>query len=322
MNDRIKDYFAFSKKEQRGLIVLLGLMLLTMLINLLLPDLVPETEFDTAAFQQEIEQFLAEAEKADSSGDHKPGNFRDEISYERQPVLSNFQAAPFDFDPNEISGDKWIEMGMDGRIANNIIRYREKGGKFRDKEGFKKIYGMNEEIYRILEPYIRITASDNKIQDNKGYRQQVNYYADHEKKYQEHHKDTVKIELNTADSAALLALTGIGPSYAGRIIKYRDRLGGFYIREQLMELKGMDSIRFNQFKEQITIDTALIRKIDLNTVAFKDLLKHPYFEYYLVKAIFQKKDEIKRFDSVGQLKQIEVMYQELYDKIAPYLEVN
>ena len=75
-------------------------------------------------------------------------------------------------------------------------------------------------------------------------------------------------------------------------------------------------------QRSITADTALIRKIDINTVTFKDLLKHPYFEYYLVKAIFNMKDELKHYDSIGQLRSLPVMYEELYEKISPYLEVK
>jgi len=89
-----------------------------------------------------------------------------------------------------------------------------------------------------------------------------------------------------------------------------------------MEIKGIDSIRYEQFKTQITVNPQLVRKIDLNTVTFKELMKHPYFEYYLVKAIFNYKDEIRAYDSVGQLRKLPVMYEELYEKIAPYLEVR
>jgi DNA uptake protein ComE-like DNA-binding protein len=89
-----------------------------------------------------------------------------------------------------------------------------------------------------------------------------------------------------------------------------------------MEIKGMDSLRYSQFKGQINVDPQLIRKIDLNSATFKELLKHPYFEYYLVKAIMSYKDEIRTWDSVGQLRKVPVMYEELYVKIAPYLEVG
>jgi len=322
MKDRIKDYFAFNSKEQRGLIVLLVLMLCSVLINIFMPVMVKEKPFDIKPFQEEIAHFLSEMEKADSASESNSIDLKDFLSKENEPVLSAFLASPFHFNPNDLSEQDWQVMGMDERITKNIIRYREKGGKFRDKEGFSKIYGMNDGIYGILEPYIRIPEEEKKYQDNDAGKYQDNVNSNQENKYEKYKPEPVMVELNSADSATLLSLTGIGPSYAGRIIKYRDRLGGFYMKEQLMEIKGMDSIRFNQFKDQITIDSALIRKLDLNTVAFKDLLKHPYFEYYLVKAIFQKKDEIKRFDSVGQIRSVSVMYEELFDKIEPYLEIK
>jgi competence protein ComEA len=322
MKDRIKNYFAFNRKEQRGLIILLGLLLLSIALNIFLPDLMPEKEFDITPFQQEVDQFLALAGKLDSARHVQPKIYSNDFNEEEGPVLAAFLASPFSFDPNELSEEQWQQMGMDDRVARNIIRYREKGGNFRDKEGFRKIYGMNDSVFAMLDPYLRFKekekASSSSYYNNKDKKdstKQTNNYT----KYKQ---DTVIIELNSADSASLLALDGIGPSYAGRIIKYRNRLGGFYRPEQLFEIKGMDSIRYGQFHERVSVDQQQVRKIDLNTVTFKELLKHPYFEYYLVKAVFSKKDEIKTFDSVGQLRSISVMYEELYEKISPYLEVR
>ena len=238
MIERIKDYFTFNRKEQRGLITLLGLMLLVAMANLLLPSFIQDEAYDMSAFRQEAEVFLAAMAKADSLA-----------------------------------------------ISDTAKRT-------------KYNYG-----YKLPD-----TAS-RKIKTQK--------YEPHYKK-----PETVIIELNSADSGSLLNLNGIGPYYAGRIIRYREKLGGYFQTEQLLEIRGMDTIRINQFKQQICIDTSLIRKIDLNSVAFKDLLKHPYFEYYLVKAIFNKKDELGRFDSIAQLNSIDVMYKELFDKISPYLTAS
>lgn len=320
MIDRIKDYFAFTKKEQRGLIVLLGLMLLSILINIFLPWLVPEKEFDITPFKNEVEQFLASVESADSL--EKQNNFNNykPNDLNEHTVLQAFINSPFYFDPNKLTSDDWKAMGMDDRIAGNIVRYREKGGEFRDKEGFKKIYGMTGEIFSILEPYLKFEAKETK---SRFPNSDSSYFADHSyKKEKVEIPETVLVELNSTDSVILLTLNGIGPSFAGRIIRYRDRLGGFYKPEQLLEIKGMDSLRYNGIRDQISTDPALISQMDLNSVAFKEMLKHPYFEYYLVKAIFQKKDELKGFDSVGQIKSLSVMYEELYDKISHYLKVN
>ncbi|MCK9399814.1 MAG: helix-hairpin-helix domain-containing protein [Bacteroidales bacterium] len=322
MKDRIKDYFAFNRKEQRGLIILLGLLLLSVLINLFLPQLVPEKEYDIAPFQIAVSTFIASIDKLDSTEKIKPQKFSDNYSKDEGADLSSFIASPFNFDPNDLNEQQWVNMGIGAKIARNILRYREKGGTFRDKKGLGRIYGMNDSVFAILEPYVRIkemekapSSSYINNNDNKNYTKPGNNFT----KYK---PDTLIIELNSTDSASLLACHGIGPSYAGRIIRYRELLGGFTSVEQLMEIRGMDSIRYNQFRGQITVNPQQVRKIDLNSVTFKELLRHPYFEYYLVKAVFNFKDEIKAYDSVGQIRTIPVMYEELYEKIAPYLDVK
>lgn len=322
MKDRIKDYFAFNRKEQRGLIILLGLLLLSVMTNLFLPQLFPDKEFDISPFQKEVSTFIASIDKIDSAEDIKSQKFSDNYLEDKGADLTSFISSPFNFDPNDLSEQQWVNMGIGAKIARNILRYREKGGTFRDKEGLSRIYGMNDSVFAILEPYIRIKEIEKAPSSS--------YFNDNDKKnytkpgnnFTKYKPDTLIIELNSTDSASLLALQGIGPSFAGRIIKYRELMGGFTSVEQLMEIRGMDSIRYNQFSGQMTVNPLLIRKIDLNSVTFKELLRHPYFEYYLVKAVFNFKDEIKAYDSVGQLRKIPVMYEELYEKIAPYLEVK
>jgi competence protein ComEA len=322
MKDRIKDYFAFNRKEQRGLIILLGLLLLSLSVNLLLPLILPEKEYDIAPFQKQVEAFMASVEMSDSIKVLKPQKFAKNFSEEKLTDLSPFIASPFYFDPNELSEQQWAKMGMNEKIIRNILHYREKGGTFREKEGLARIYGMNDSIFAILEPYIRLKEKEKPPSSS-----YTNYYPHKDSlasgfKYKNYKPDTLVIELNSADSASLLACRGIGPTYASRIIRYRDRLGGFTRKEQLLELKGMDSTRYDQIKGQLTVDPGLVRKIDLNSVTFKELLKHPYFEYNLVKAIFNYKDKMREFDSVGQIRKLPVMYEELYLKISPYLETN
>jgi competence protein ComEA len=322
MKDRIKDYFAFNRKEQRGLIILLGLLLLSVLINLFLPRLVPEKEFDISPFQKEVSTFVASVEKLDSAEKTKSQKFTNNFPEDKGTDLSSFMASPFYFDPNELSEQKWVDMGIGAKIARNITRYRQKGGTFRDKEGLGRIYGMNDSVFAILKPFIRIKEIEKDPSSNYLDDYNIKDSIEPHKNYKKYKTDTLIIELNSSDSASLLALRGIGPYYAGRIIKYREILGGYTSVEQLMEIRGMDSIRYNQFREQVTVNPQLVKKIDLNSVNFKELLRHPYFEYYLVKAIFNFKDGIKAYDSVGQLRKIPVMYEELFDKISPYLEVK
>lgn len=130
------------------------------------------------------------------------------------------------------------------------------------------------------------------------------------------------IEINAADTSALISLPGIGPYYAKRIIKYRDILGGYYRKEQLLEVYGMDSSRYLQYYQFISIDTNMIQKIDLNNVEFKTLLRHPYFDYEMVKAIFDYRRKHSRIKSNSELLKHHLMNNEEFRKTKPYLTIE
>ena len=129
------------------------------------------------------------------------------------------------------------------------------------------------------------------------------------------------IELNTADSLALLDLPGIGPVFARRIIKYRQMLGGFAYPGQLKEVYGMDSARLTGFIKLIRIDTSQVRKIDINKATFKELLAHPYLEYDQVKAIARFRDKKGLLKSPGELWAAGVLADSLWNCLSHYLIV-
>ena len=133
--------------------------------------------------------------------------------------------------------------------------------------------------------------------------------------------DTIIVELNTCDTLDLQILRGIGPYFAKNIIKYRELLGGYTGKEQLLEVYGMDSSRFMQIEERVTVVKTDLRKIDLNEGSFKSFLRHPYLEFYLVKEIFRYREK-NGFDSVGELKKVHLVTDELYKKVSPYLYVE
>ncbi|MCQ2137247.1 MAG: helix-hairpin-helix domain-containing protein [Bacteroidales bacterium] len=148
----------------------------------------------------------------------------------------------FPFDPNTVSLEDLVRLGLSERQAESIENYRSKGGKFRVKEDFKKMYVVTDSLYERLEPFI----------------------------------DIPKVELNSADSTALVSLRGIGPYYARKIIEYRESLGGFYAVDQLLEVYGMDEERFAPLRECVKADASLIRPLDIWTLPEDSLARHPY----------------------------------------------
>lgn len=161
-----------------------------------------------------------------SSGGRKPGR-----TYES-----------FAFDPNTVSVVDLQRLGLSERQAESIENYRSKGGRFRSKEDFRKMYVVSDTLFARLEAYIEIP----------------------------------KLELNRADSAALVALRGIGPYYARKILDYRERLGGFVDAAQLLEIDGLEADRLAGFSEDVTVDAKKIRKIDLWHASDTVLARHPY----------------------------------------------
>ncbi len=172
-----------------------------------------------------------------TSGAKKPG--RTWPSDARKPGRTY---ESFAFDPNTVSVADLQRLGLSERQAESIENYRSKGGRFRSKADFRKMYVVSDTLFARLEAYIEIP----------------------------------KLELNRADSAALVALRGIGPYYARKILDYRERLGGFVDAAQLLEIDGLDADRLAGFSEDVTVDAKKIRKIDLWHASDTVLARHPY----------------------------------------------
>lgn len=129
----------------------------------------------------------------------------------------------------------------------------------------------------------------------------------------EHHSGTIShsnppkslsVDLNKADSTELLALPQIGATMASRIQRYRSRLGGFVSLQQLFEIKGMDSARFETIRPYIVLSECNPQKINVNQDEFKALLRHPYLEYEQVKAIVNHRERKGLIKNWEQLKGI------------------
>ena len=94
-----------------------------------------------------------------------------------------------------------------------------------------------------------------------------------------------RVELNSADSAALDALPGIGPYYARQILAYRERLGFYADISQLLDIRGMDTARLRRLADRLYIAPESLRPLDLYTMPLDSLAAHPYIGPYAAKGI-------------------------------------
>lgn len=156
------------------------------------------------------------------------------------------QAESFNFDPNTASEDDFCRLGFTPKQARSIINYRQKGGRFRRKSDFAKSFVVSDKIYRRLEPYIIIP----------------------------------KIDLNLADSAAFDSLPGIGGWYAAKMVRHREALRGYSNAEQLMDIRGFDSDKYEALSDLVTVSPEYVVPYPLWTLPADSLKLHPYIGTY------------------------------------------
>ena len=300
-----KDLFSFSKRERRGVYTLLVILLLLLLFRVYMDDLIPGS--DPAAdslFASQVEQWLNDAQVDDPAfSEREPGTLS------CQP--NRLEINPFRFDPNRASRETLERLGLNARVVNNLLKYREKGGGFDSPQDLLKIYGMDSTTWLSLKDSVWIAdkvRQRHKSADPAG---------------EEAYKDSitvVNINLNLADTFQLMQLPGIGPVYARRICKYRDLLGGFVHAGQLHEVYGLEPAVVDTLRSYLHIDTMQIRPIAINKATFRDFLRHPYLDEYQTKAILHYRDYCK--GQVGEVEELlmhNILDQKTYKKMAPYL---
>ncbi len=294
----LKQYFTFSKAEKNGTLVLVVLIILVLAGYLFLPKIIVNRSTDYSDFEKEIEAFEQLISSAED--DVLPLKNRDK-SFENMDDIQFFE-----FDPNVLSVDKWKHLGLSDKTINTIRKYLKKGGRFYKPEDLKKIYGLKMDWYKLAEPYIQIKEIDGP--DIKtSTRVIIN-----DKKVQ-------LVELNSADSLLLVDLPGIGPVLAGRILKYRNLLGGFVMKEQLLEVYGLPYETFEIISRAVNIDTTGITRIDLNKADFSKLIRHPYLDVYTVKGILNYRDIQGNIKDVNELKTNRIIPEESFSRIKPYI---
>ncbi len=315
MKNIFRDFFTFNKRERNGVFILLSIICALVLYLNISSNFVSQDPVDFTQFDKEVKAFQATIEdkvEAKEYG-HKP-----EIELEEHNNVERFS-----FNPNNLSEQNWKRLGLNDKQIKSIKKYESKGGKFRTKEDVKKMYCLSKEQYETLEPFIQISSPAEIA------------HADEKSKsiFKDGKVETAKpldaskverlnvIELNSADSATLTTIKGIGAFYAKNIIKYRNSIGGFVNKEQLLEIWKFDQEKLSSIEKYIDIDESKIKKININTCEVADL-KSPYLKWTVANAIVNYRKNHGKYKTVDEIKKTDLVDEETYRKIVPYLIVD
>ena len=291
-------FFYLQKSDQRVIIFLLCVIAAAFAI------------FYMADGQQQEEAALGLATTPKNAKQHSDS--RKVYHYYVEPRKTEL----FPFDPNTADSTQLLRLGLQPWQVHNIYRYRAAGGVYSKPSDFARLYGLTVKQYRQLEPYIRIKAEDMPIDRH--------FYA-----YEPiEERDTVRypiklqledrVVLNIADTMTLRKVPGIGSHFARKIVEYRQRLGGYYRVQQLLEIEDFPETAISYF---IIPDSTLpSHKLNINRLSLNELKRHPYINFYQARAITDYRRLHGRIENLQQLKLDHDFTAEAIERLEPYVE--
>lgn len=312
----VKDYLTFTARERRGMLIILTLTISAALLFRFLP--IEDKKIGKDNFQEELAQLKITIDSSHNYpatyGDDE--NFADYSRPQHYDYSQKIKGELFAFDPNTLNEEGWKRLGVRDKTINTIKNFLAKGYRFRRPEDVAKIYGLRKDEAERLMPYIHIadveTAHTNSFTD----REKASYTGSSPNA----NNRVWVIDINTADTNALIALPGIGSKLASRIVNFRQKLGGFRSVDQLAETYGLPDSTFQHIKPRLKCSPVL-KTININTADVNELRTHPYLKWHIANAIVNYRKQHGNYKSVEDIRQIDIITDELFNKIAPYLAV-
>ena len=228
----------------------------------------------------------------------------------QEEVRTSVQAFPFN--PNTADSMTLLRVGLKPWQVKNLMAYRRAGGRWKDADDFKRLYGLSDEEFQRLRPYVQIPPAVKEV-----------YFTEHDRARQDslHHLRPEKftqltvLDLNTVDTLTLRKIPGIGVGYSRSIVSYRERLGGFVSVAQLKDIEGLPA----RIEEWFSVEEQVaVRTISINKSDFKTLVRHPYLSYEQVKVITT---HIRKYGPLRSWKDLQ-LYPEFtpqdFERLTPY----
>lgn len=296
-----KDFFYYTKSERRAVYALcIGIALLLVAIWM-----VPDASKSLLAETPSVDSVALKSFEKEVQSKTYPKREKKRFVAEEIPISLTA------FDPNMADSIELSRLGLPAYVVRNILKYRQKGGRFRTPESFSRIYGLEPDLFERLKPYIRIAepkvAEAIKV-DTVVIREVV------EKKTFKYPEGTL-VDVNGADTAELKKIPGIGSGIAKAIISYRTRLGGFYALEQLAEIEYMTPSLMKWFK----LEEPVVRPLKVNEAGLETLRSHPYLNFYQAKVIVEHRRKKGKLKSLSQLSLYEEFTEKDLERLSAYL---
>ena len=292
-----KSHFWYNNSQRNGILFLVLLIITLQLIYFfVIPSI--STEDSTDLNSNEIIEF------------------QQEIDSLKQIALENKKPKIYPFNPSFLSDYRGYQVGMSTEEIDRLLKHRANGNYINSAKQFQQVTQVSDSLLKTIEPYF-------KFPDWVTNKKQYKNYNDNQTSPQTREESFITKDLNSATAEELKIVKGIGEKLSQRIVKYRNKLDGFIISDQLYEVWGLDKEVADKTLERFPIiNKPIVEKINVNTATFKEVLSIIYIDYELTKKIFNYRDEVAEFQSLEELKKIDEFPLEKFDRIALYLEAK
>ena len=220
----------------------------------------------------------------------------------------------YPFNPNYISDYKGYQLGMNVDEIDRLLAHREQRLYVNSAKEFQTITKISDSLLQKISPFFKFPEWVQKKNNNKNNQQR--YIPNSRINVSE----ITTVDINKATLKDFTAIEGVDEYISERIIKYRSKLQGFSFKEQLFEVWGLDELMVNKILSTFSIkNKPIIKKVNINTASFKEVLSNPYIDYELCVKIFDYRDEVAELQSISEIKNIEGFPIKKYNRIVLYL---
>ncbi|MEM6395602.1 MAG: helix-hairpin-helix domain-containing protein [Bacteroidota bacterium] len=225
----------------------------------------------------------------------------------------------FRFDPNTVTQDELERLGLNVGQARAWIRYRSSGATFGKPEDIARLRVLDAEDVARLQPLV----------DIEGQPQIADLQASEDGRPQTYGGTTgigegytvnenISLDINAATPEDWQRLRGIGPYWAGRIIKFRDALGGFVSIDQIADTYGFPDSTFQAIRPSLRLEQS-VSLLPINLASEDELKHHPYLKARQARAIVAYREQHGPFADANALKDVRLLSEADRERLVPYL---
>ena len=284
-----KSHFWYTKNQRNGILLLLIIIIFLQLI----------LHFKNFDSQQMVDLSLP-----------KITSYNKQLDSLKKKSSKKKKFKIYPFNPNYISDYKGYQLGMNVDEIDRLLAHREQRLYVNSAKEFQTITKISDSLLQKISPFFKFPEWVKKKNNQQRYITNSRIYV----------SEITTVDINKATLKDFTAIEGVDEYISERIIKYRSKLQGFSFKEQLFEVWGLDELIANKILSTFSIkNIPIIKKVNINTASFKEVLSNPYIDYELCIQIFDYKDEVAELQSISEIKNIEGFPIKKYNRIVLYL---